>query len=343
MKKNIPIIAAVLLLAVGAYYFINRAGSNQQIQAAGQYPGKIKVGHLVGICMSPLFLAHAQGYFKEEGVDVELVWMQNPGDSAAALNSGGVQFIHNPFTNTYQANANGANLRIISGSGNGGLVVIAQADSGIKTLADLKAKAKTGLKVGSQRINTLEMTFYRTIANLGLTYDDFEMKWFTDHFSMLAAFENKDVQVVTHVEPYATMLTDKYGGIRVATSFDAWGPNTPDCVVSAHADTLTKYPDTVRRYLRAILRADAFIKSHEKEAVEILDKNKYYKVDGPTLAASLPRQLPGVDLREGAKGMDVAIGDMVGLKYLKTKPEGVVDFTILQTAIKELADQGAQK
>jgi NitT/TauT family transport system substrate-binding protein len=309
------------------------AACTRTSEKSDEYVGKLKVGHLVGICMSPLFLAHANGYFKEEGLDVDLVWMPNPGDAITALTGGAVQFIHNPFTNTYVANAKGAPLKIIAGSGNGGLVCIAQKSSGLATRDDLKRRARTGLKVGSERINTLELTFYRTIANLGLTYRDFDMVWFTDHFAMASAFQQRQVDVVTHVEPYATMLVDKFGGVPLSTSFDVWGSGSPDCVVSARNDFVDRYRGTVRRYLRAVLRADKFIKEHMADAVEILNRGHYYKVDKATLTAAIPRQLPGVDLRAGVKGMNTAIDDMLRLKYLDHKPANVVDLSILNEVL----------
>src|SRR5258708_6244938 len=151
----------VFLVAVTLNFSTCKRGSGPS--GTGEYSGRIKVGHLVGVCMSPLFLAHAKGYFKDEGLDVELDFMPNPGDSTTALTGGAVQFIHNPFTNTYLSVSQGAPLKIVAGSGNGGLFCIAQPESGIKNLADLKSKANTRLRGGSERINTLEPTFYRTI------------------------------------------------------------------------------------------------------------------------------------------------------------------------------------
>ncbi|MEZ5785484.1 MAG: ABC transporter substrate-binding protein [Xanthobacteraceae bacterium] len=298
-----------------------------------EFTGTIKAGHLVGICMSPVFMADAAGFFKEEGLKVDLTWMPNPGDSVAALTSGAVQFIHNPFTTTYVAVSKGSPLKIISGSGAGGLVVIAQKDTGLKSMADLKSKVGKGFKVGSQRTNTLELTFYRNLTNAGMKYSDFDMVYFSDHFSMAAAFETKAIDLVTHVEPYSTKLVDKFGGVPLATNIDAWGENAPDCVVSVRQDFLDAYPGTVKKYLNAILKADKLIKSDMLEAAKILDKGKYYKVDFETLKAALPRQKPQVDLVAAAKGMDIAIGDMVTLGYLKKAPENVTDFTILKTVV----------
>jgi hypothetical protein len=67
--------------------------------------------------------------------------------------------------------------------------------------------------------------------------------------------------------------------------------------------------------------------------VEALDAGKYYRVDKATLAAALPRQPPQVDITQGgAKGMEIAINDMVTLGYLKTAP-AIIDTTLLKQAL----------
>jgi NitT/TauT family transport system substrate-binding protein len=302
--------------------------------AAQESPGTITIGHLIGICMSPLFYADVQGYFKEEGLNVQLKWMQNAGDNITAVASGAIPIGHVPFTNAYVAASKGAPVKVIGGSGAGGLVVIAQKASGVKSIADLKKKVGTEFTVGSQRVNTLELTLYRMLVNNGMSYDDFKMVWFTDLFAMAAAFEQGRVDVVTHVEPYSTMLVDKHGGVPLATNLDVWGKGAPDCVVTAHADFVKKYPQTTRKYLRALLKADHAIKADLPKAVEVLDRAKYYKVDGPTLRAALPRQLPQVDLLESSRGMEAAIADMVTLKYLSKMPENVTDFAALKDVVR---------
>ena len=201
-------------------------------RAQSGVPEVINVGHLVGICMSPLFFAHAAGYFKDEGLNVQLKFMPNPGDAITALVSNAMDIIHNPFTNAYVAAAQGAPLRIIAGSGAGGLFVIAQKESGIKTMADLAAAKGKGLKVGTMRFNTFELTLYRALQQNNLSYSDYNVVWFNDTLSMAAAFEAKAVDVVTHVEPFATRLVDALGGVPLASNLDVWGPHGPDCVTN---------------------------------------------------------------------------------------------------------------
>ena len=298
-------------------------------------PDVIRVGHLVGICMSPLFYADAMGYFKDEGLKVELKHMPNPGDGLTALTSGATHIAHVPFTNSIVAAYNGAPVKIIGGSGAGGIFLIAQGATGIKSMEDLKKAKGKGLKVGSMRLNTFELTTYRAFVNNGLKYEDFQMVWFNDVLSMAAAFESKAVDVVTHVEPFASRLVDKLGGVPLASNRDVRGKDGPDCVTNARADFIAQYPDATKKYLKALLRADAAIKADMPKAVDILDKGKYYRVDKETLAAALPRQTPQVDLtRGGDKGMEIAVADMVTLGYLKKAPEGVMDFRLLRETLK---------
>ena len=306
-----------------------------QISSAQALPEVIQVGHLVGICMSPLFYAHATGMFAAEGLKVELKFMPNPGDALTALTGGVQHIVHIPFTNIIVAANNGAPVRIIGGSGAGGLFLIAQGASGIKSMADLqKAKGK-GVKIGAMRLNTFELMAYRALSNAGLKYDDFQMVWFNDVLSMAAAFEAKAVDVVTHVEPFATRLVDKLGGVALASNQDTWGKDGPDCVTNARIDFIEKYPEATKRYLRALLKADAAIKADREKAVDILDKGKYYRVDRDTLRAALPRQMPQVDLTQGGeKGMHVAIADMTSLGYIKTLPSNLIDLRFLRDALK---------
>ncbi|HYG55903.1 MAG TPA: ABC transporter substrate-binding protein [Burkholderiales bacterium] len=311
------------------------AGLGLPQQGFSQAPEVIHVGHLVGICMSPLFYAQATGMFAAEGLKVEMKFMPNPGDALTALTGGVMQVVHIPFTNIIVAANNGAPVRIIGGSGAGGLFLIAQSASGIKSMEDLKKHRGKGLKVGAMRLNTFELMAYRALANAGLKYEDFNMVWFNDTLSMASAFEAKAVDVVTHVEPFATRLVDKLGGVPIASNLDTWGKDGPDCVTNARVDFLEKHPQAATRYLRALLKADAEIKKNRDKAVEVLDASKFYRVDKDTLRAALPRQMPQVNLiGAGETGMRTAIDDMRTLGYIKNVPANLIDFRFLKEAMK---------
>jgi len=297
-------------------------------------PDVISVGHRVGIFMSPLFYAMATGGFEGERLHVDLKFINNQGDALAALTGGVMQVVHIPFTNIIVAANNGAPVRIVGGSGAGGLFLIAQGSGGIKSMADLAKQKGKGLKIGAMRLNTFELMAYRALANAGLKYDDFQMVWFSDTLSMAAAFEAKAVDVVTHVEPFATRLVDKLGGVPIASNLDTWGKDGPDCVTNMRIDFLEKYPQAATKYMKALLKADAAIKADPAKAVDVLDNSKYYRVDKDTLKAALPRQRPQVNLiGAGEAGMRTAIADMTTLGYIKSVPANLIDFRFLKEAM----------
>jgi len=128
-------------------------------------------------------------------------------------------------------------------------------------------------------------------------------------------------------------MIDQLGGTPIASSLDAWGPHGPDCVTNTTARYLEAKPDVIKRYLKAILRADAAIKADLPKAVEVLDAAKFYRVNKETLAAALPRQMPQVDITKGGdKGMEIAVADMVQLGYLKSNPQ-IIDTTLLKQVL----------
>jgi NitT/TauT family transport system substrate-binding protein len=310
--------AAAGVAALGAPYIAN-----------AQAMETVNVGHLVGICMSPLFYAKATEIFREEGLDVQMKFMPNPGDALTALNSGAMDIIHNPFTNAFVAAGQGAPVRIIAGSGAGGLFLLAQKGAGLKSMADLaKAKGK-GLKIGTVRFNTFELTLYRALVKAGVGYSDYEIVWFNDTLARAAAFESKNLDLATHVEPFATRLIDQLGGVPIYSSLDAWGPHGPDCVTNTTAKYLEAKPATIKKYLKALLRADAAIKADIPKAIDVLDAAKFYRVNKQVLTSALPRQMPQVDITKGgAKGMEIAVADIVQLGYLKSPPP-IIDTKLL--------------
>src|SRR5260370_32643577 len=135
--------AVASVAAVGAPFVARR-----------QEPDTVNVGQLVGICMSPLFYAKAREYFREEGLNVQMKFMPNPGDALTALNSGAMDIIHNPFTNSFIAAGQGAPVRIIAGGGAGGLFLVAQKGTGRKSKADPTAAQGQGPKIRTIPCNT---------------------------------------------------------------------------------------------------------------------------------------------------------------------------------------------
>ncbi len=96
--------------------------------------------------MSPLWVAQEGGYFKREGLDVELLYIGGGSLLIQSMLSGDVPFAYGPSVPVVNASLRGSDLVLIANTGNA-LVFSIMARPEIKGPADLKGK-----KVGVTRL-----------------------------------------------------------------------------------------------------------------------------------------------------------------------------------------------
>lgn len=307
----------------------------------GIFKGTIKVGHLVALDMAPLFVAKEAGYFKEQGMDVELVFFPNPGDNNAALANGSIQFSTNPFTLPYLGNNAGDPMRIVTGAGGLGIMqVVIQGKYGIGTLEQLKQwildHPGQKLKIAVLEGDTLEMIVFRMLKNLGLSYDDVEIVRLNDLLAMVDVFRNGEVDILSHIKPYTTDLIVHNGALPLTDNSAIWGVGTPNCTVSVMEDFGKKYPNTVKGYIRAIRKGFRLTVDDPGRAVALLTQGNYYKVDDTVLRYAFDHQPKEVRLDPNEAGMKIAIDDLVSAGHMKAVPKAqVVDLSFLKAVEAE--------
>ena len=288
--------------------------------------------HSIGLCNLPLFISAEEDLGKEFGVKFDLVNIPNWGDHASAITAGRVDFSVTPFTNVMTAYANGAPIKVVAGSGINGLFLIGKSE--LTSVADLKGKT-----IGTFQSDTLEMLLFSALQNANLTYKDIEVIYFTDGFEMINAFATGRVQAITHVEPYATQVVQKFGGKKLASGKDIWKGDHPDCVLTVSEKVLKQNPALVKGVIRAMLRAQLRIETDRETTVkEAL--GKYYKADFPDVLMAAEAQPPGVDIRSKLSFMTDRFHDLQKLNYVKPEKtlNCLIDFSLLEEVVKEDAE-----
>ena len=344
VNKFVPAIVIFTIVAIGVIAFSSKQMSPSDTTMKGNdglYPGKIKVGHLVALDMAPLFVAKEAGFFEDEGLDVDLAFFSNPGDNNAALAGGSVQFNINPFTLPYFGENSGVPMRIISTAGGLEIIqVVMQGQYEVETIKQLAEWVKNNpnqtLKVGTLRGDTLDMILYRSFAEAGLTYDDFEMIWFNDLLAMVESFRTGDIAILSHIKPYTTDLIVNYVAKVLTNNDEVWGKGTPNTTIVVLEDFLAQYPETVRRYLRATYKGFELIVNNPEQAVELLTGGNYYKIDNDVLLYALKNQPKEVLLHPNVDGMMMAIQDMVQQNYIEQPQQNIVKTDILDAVVREL-------
>lgn len=297
-------------------------GSDQSSKDSGKTV--LKVGHLPAGCVSHLLLANKRGMFKEAGLNVQLTQFNGPNENLQALVGGTQDVAHNPWTNSVAAYAQGTDaLRIISGSGKGGIELVGRNGS-VKTLAQLKDAAKSGLRIGTLKLDTLELVVYSHLKSMGIDYLDYRMAFFPSMTGMGDALMQGNVDVCSLAQPYAETVVSKTNGTYLGDSNGAWGPEASDCVISTRSDVIKNEPNMLADYL-AVLRRAAKELNQDYDAA-IADLAPVYNSTPQILKVALRRQSPQATMDEaGLASLDRGVKLLVDLKYLKSSQANLMD------------------
>lgn len=290
------------------------SATRAEAQAGGEV---LRIGHLPAGCVSHLLLAKATGMFAEAGLNVELTQFNGPSENLQALVAGAIHAMHNPWTTTLAAYANGTDmLRIVGGSGISGVELVAREGS-VKNVQEFIAAAGTGLRVGTLRLDTLEVVGYGTMAQNGKSYDDYEMTFFPSMVGMGEALATGSIDVCTLVQPYAETVVRQSNGIYLADSNDVWGPEAPDCVITSTTEMMDENGELMTAYMTVLAEAARNFYNDFEGALDVLQP--IYGAPREILAIALKRQSPDPVINAaGASGIRDGVKYLIELGYFET-------------------------
>jgi NitT/TauT family transport system substrate-binding protein len=289
------------------------AATRAEAQAGGQ---RLRVGHLPAGCVSHVLLAKKRGLFAKAGLTVELTQFNGPAENLQALLAGSLDAMHNPWTTTMAAYGEGAKeLRIVGGSGQAGIELVARKGS-VKTVAEFIAAAGTGLRVGTLRLDTLELVGYGTMSKNGKSYKDYKMTFFPSMVGMGEGIANASIDVCTLAQPYAEMVVSQNGAVYLTDSNSVWGPEAPDCVINTKTGTLKSSAPLLTAYMAVLKESAAAFNADYESALN--DLQPIYGAPRAVLAVALKRQRPNPVIgTPGANGIRSGMKYLVELGYFK--------------------------
>jgi NitT/TauT family transport system substrate-binding protein len=212
-----------------------------------------------------VFIAQDKGFFKDEGLEVELKPFSNPGDTLPALASGKIDVGLTTLQNLALLNGNG-NARILSiglvDSSNGADAVVAKPT--IKDVAALKGKT-VAATIGE--VN--HMLLLMALKQAGLKESDIKLTSMSADDAG-AAFVAGKVDAAVTWEPWVTKARGA-GGKVVFTSADV--PDTILDCVAVQARTLDARAKAYTALLRGIDRGVKFLRSDPAAARVIIGKH----------------------------------------------------------------------
>ncbi|KIH83848.1 ABC transporter substrate-binding protein [Pseudomonas batumici] len=239
----------------------------------------LRVGYVFAMANAPALIADKQGYYRDEGLVVDLKALGDGPVIQQALAAGELDMAYVGTPPVYQWFSRGLQSRILAKVNYGQAAVIVDSKSPSNSLADLKGKKLAGVKKGSGMDVLLRGYVLKEKAGLNPDADlnIIDMP----PGNMNAALERGIVDAAFSWEPFVSQSLLR-GSSRVLFDVNQALPQYPWYVVIALPKTLQERPDDVVKLLRAHRKAIAFLNEHPDESNRIIaEAFKLEAVQGP--------------------------------------------------------------
>jgi NitT/TauT family transport system substrate-binding protein len=225
----------------------------------------IRIGYPIWVGFGPIYLAHNKGFFKAQGVDVDLQVIDDTKVGMAALAAKRIEaYGATPNTVLLYAKADNPFVMVMTlDDSKGGDGVVAHKD--IKSIAGLKGK-----RVAFLEGSIAQFYLAYLLKREGLTEKDITAVNMGSTGDAGAAFVAGRVDAAVVWEPWLSKgKSAPHGHLLIDSS------KTPGLIIDTLAfrqDVVKNRPDDVRKVVRAIGQAVDYWKKNPKESVEIMTK-----------------------------------------------------------------------
>lgn len=249
---------AVAVGATAAVLWVNA------IRTPRVVPLPIRFAQLQSPHSGMLQIAEAVGYFAQEGVTATVLVTPTGYHAIQAVLKGEADVAGSAVPPIARILDEGHRLKIIAtiytATANAGIV--ARRDRGIVHAADLKGK-RVGFIFGTATHYMLE-TFlaYHGVRLEDVTFVPLEVS------QMVNAMDEHNLDAVSTWNPYFSQIRRALGAAATVFSSDEIYAETYSLVV--REDFVARNPEQVSRMLRALLKAEAFIRSEPDQAFQII-------------------------------------------------------------------------
>ena len=258
MKKILVISLILFLIVAGIIFRLTKDNSDLQ---------KIKVAEVThSVFYAPQYVAHALGYFEDEGLDVEIILASGADAVAAAVLSGDVDigfcgseatiYIYNNGEKDYLVNFAGLTKK-------DGSFIIARNQNDQFNLNDLKGKHVLGGRKGGMPEMTLEWILKENGIN---PKNDLKIDTSVAFAAMSGSFISGNGDFVTLFEPTALKLEQEGYGYVVA-SLGELGGEVPYTVYNAKKSYLEENEANIKAFVNAIQKGLDYTHNHTAEEI----------------------------------------------------------------------------
>ena len=284
--------------------------------------------------MAPLWISHDRGFFRKNGLDVQIVFIESGSTAVQSLTNKDVAFAQMAGAGVLQSRLRGSDVVIIAGFLNT-LDYQLMVEKSITRPEQLKGKAMAVSRFGSSS----DFATRYALEKFGLVPEkDVSILEIGTQPARFAALESGKIQAAMIAVPLTVRA--KAMGFRVLADLQMLGLEYQHTGLVTTQALIKSRPDLVRNVMKAYVEGIHYYKTNRPESIAILAK--YLKTNDSELlnevytdlGLTLTPQKPYPTLR----GIDIMLRELAARdsKAKTARPEEFVDLTF----IKELDASG---
>jgi NitT/TauT family transport system substrate-binding protein len=255
----------------------------------------IAVGGKAALYYLPLSLAERLGYFRQEGLKVEILDFPGGAKALQAMVGGSADIVSGGFDHTLVMQARGQRLTAFVLQGTTPAISLGIAKSRAGQWQG--PQSLKGMKVGVTAPGSSTHMFVNSLLARGrLSPDDVSIIGIGTGPSAVAAMRAGHLDAIANIEPVITLL-ERAGSIEVKVetvsaqgSAALFGGSLPSGCLYTRAEFLERYPQTVQALVNAMVRALRWLGSATPEQVANEVPEEYLLGDRALYLAAFNRQ-----------------------------------------------------
>ena len=259
MKKIIISIIILIIITCSLLIIFNKKSSNNNLE----HVTVAEVTH--SAFYAPWYVAIEKEYFKDNGLDVDVVLTSGANNVVAAVLSNDVNiglcgpeatiYIYNEGEKDYVKTFSGLTKR-------DGQFIVARKENKNFKISDLKGKEVLAGRIGGMP----ELNFENALRNGGVSVSDVNMNTTIDFASLSGAFISGTGDYVNLFEPNATQL-EKLGYGYVVSSVGELSGEMPYTAFNARKSYIEKNEKIVKSFAKSIKEGLDFVHNNSAEVI----------------------------------------------------------------------------
>lgn len=230
----------------------------------------VKVGFYGGTCEAPVYVAYEKGFFKQQGLDVELVKV-NFDILKEGLASGKIDAVQvSPAM--FKPIEQGLSIKLTNGVHTGCIQAVAAKGSAVQSLNDLKGKT-----IGVDAIGGVPMVILSVeLSKLGINpKTDVTWKAFPSP-QLVQALEKGEIHAFSTWDPFGELAINESKAQRIFTTTHS--PEHKDylcCFIGVSGKVATEKPEVAKAITEALKEASLWVGKNPQEAATLAIEKKY--------------------------------------------------------------------